>query len=308
MLRSTLFVAARHFAARLPRFRGRNRAVLSLLPALGLKGRHIVVDATLTEPTTYRARLDMHSWLQRMAFVNDGYEAETVRMLLRLLGASPGYLLDVGANIGLIAIPAALLSRQHVVAIEAVPDNVAAFRHNMALNRAEDLIDLVPTATGDVAGRVDIQVEGNLKHGEGSGTANILALGSTYECERIQIEVTTIDDLLSSGRIGADCGVMKIDTDGYDLKVLYGARSLLGRCRPVIFGEFAAGCLAWHGQTVDDVQRFATDMDYEVWAATEHDTRRFSRSFDSASFQQDLLLVPSEKSQAVLRSVMPSPA
>lgn len=299
MLRSSLFIAAGRIASRLPHFRGRNRAVLSLLPALGLKDRHLHVDAKLGEPTPYLARLDMHSWLQRLAFVDGGYEPQTARLLVQLLQAAPGYLLDVGANVGLISIPAALLARRRVVAIEAIADNVDALRRNIALNDAGDLVDVIPTAIGDIAGKVDIQVEGNLKKGQGTGTANILAAGSNYECERIQIDVTTLDNLVAQGRIAPACGVVKIDTDGYDLKVLQGGRSFIQSCRPVIFGEFSAHCLKWHGQTIEDVRAFAAELGYRVWAAAGHDPITFRASFDNEKFSQDLLLVPSERAAAL---------
>jgi FkbM family methyltransferase len=227
--------------------------------------------------------------------VNGGYEAETVRLLLRLLEASPGYLLDIGANVGLIAIPAARMSNRKVVAIEAVPDNAAALAHNISMNSLGDSIRVIPMGVGEVQAKVDIQVEGDLKDGQGTGSANILPNGSTYQCERIQIEVTTLDLLLSEKRIDATCGVVKIDTDGYDLKVLQGGTTFLERSRPIVFGEFAAPCLAWHGQTVDDVKQFAASHDYVAWAADGHGSSLFRPEADRATFVQDLLLVPSEK-------------
>jgi FkbM family methyltransferase len=293
MLRSRVFLAAGQVASRLPHFRGRNRAVLSLIPALGLGGEHIFVDAQLHEPVAYRARLDMHSWLQRLAFVNGGYEAATVRLLSRLLDASPGYLLDVGANIGLISIPAALLTGRRVWALEAVPDNVTALRGNIAMNAIQDSITVVATAVGDVPGKFEIQVEGDLKTGEGTGTASIMAAGSTHPCVRIPIEVTTIDKLHAEGTLPDGCGVIKIDIDGYDLKALIGGRNFLGQSRPVVFGEFQAICQGWHGQTIEDVQKFAAGLGYELWPMAAKG--QFTRDIDVHTFKQDALLVPSER-------------
>jgi FkbM family methyltransferase len=269
------FLAAGRFSAALPPFRGKARAVLALYKVLGLTGRHVRVQARMRRPARFEVELDLHAWLQRLAFVTGGYEAGTVELLLALHGNSDGYLLDVGANVGFIAIPFALRSKARVVAVEAVPDNVAVLRRNVAANSLDSAITIVPLALGTAPGRVQIQVEGDLHAGDGTGTANILPDGSTYDCVRQEIEVTTLDLLDLPPR----CAVIKLDTDGYDLKVLQGGVQFLARERPLIFGEFSAHCLAWHGQTVADVVAFARAQRYDVYR------------FDGA---EDLLLVPVE--------------
>lgn len=314
-LNARIFEAVGRLVVRLPHVRGRTRACLLLFDLLGLKSRHTFVQVRLTAPVPYAARLDLHSWLQRIAFLTGEYEAETVTFLLKLQQAAGrgGYMLDVGANIGLISIPFALSlageQAKHlplVVSVEAVPDNAAALRHNIALNSAAHLISVLQMALGDRAGTVDIQVEGDLASGEGTGTANILPTGSTldpngrYECVRTPIEVVALDALLDAGQIAAGCSVVKIDTDGYDLKVLQGGRKFIGECRPVIFGEFSAHCLAWHGQSVDDVVAFADSLNYVVWQRRPGTkSPAFSAKVDHQTFAQDLMLVPDEQVTAL---------
>lgn len=300
-----LFVSIGRFSARLPSFKGRTRAFLLLHRALGLEGKHVAVETALQKPVPFTVRLDLHSWLQRIAFLTGSYEADTAEFLVRLHGAHPreGALLDVGANVGLVTIPAALLlarrengepGRTVAVCVEAVPANARALRENVRLSDTSHLIEVIEAAVGEIAKTVDIQVEGNLHDGEGSGTANILADGSSYECVRIPLQVTTIDSLAAEGRFPSPCSVVKIDTDGYDLKVLQGAEAFLRRDRPVIFGEFSAHCMRWHGQSVEDVVVLARDLSYEVWPRRKGGGWDFSKDVRRESFGQDLLLVPSE--------------
>ena len=175
---------------------------------------------------------------------------------------------------------------------------------NVALNHAERLVSVVEIALGESPGTVDIQVEGDLKQGEGTGTANILPVGSTldpngtYECVRIPLQVSTLDALLESDLLAPSCSVMKIDTDGYDLKVLQGGGRFLKTSRPAIFGEFSAHCLRWHGQGIDDVVQFATSMNYMVWQRLDSTTWQFTRDLTPDTFVQDLLLVPSERANS----------
>lgn len=87
---------------------------------------------------------------------------------------------------------------------------------------------------------------------------------------------------------------MKIDTDGYDLKVLQGASQLIERDRPIIYGEFAAHCMNWHGQTVGDVVDFAKAKHYSTYGKLPG-MWRFSKTINAVDFIQDLLLVPDEE-------------
>jgi hypothetical protein len=104
--RQRLFTAFGRYAHRLPKVRGRNRVFLELFKILGLANHHTYITADLPSPVPYRVRLDLHSWLQRIAFLAGEYEADTTRHLIRLHQLSgPGYFLDVGANIGLISVP-----------------------------------------------------------------------------------------------------------------------------------------------------------------------------------------------------------
>lgn len=276
----------------LPHFRGKTRLLLLLGKVLGLEGRHIRVRTRLRRPVRFEVELDLHAWAQRVAFLTGAYEADTVELLIALhrrMGRG-GWFLDVGANVGLLAIPFAKATQQRVVAVEAVPDNVAALRRNIGMNELDARITVLPFALGAASGVAQIQVEGDLRAGEGTGTANILPDGSAYECVRQEVEVRTLDALTE---LPPGCTLIKIDTDGYDLKVLEGAVQFLERERPLIYGEFAAHCLGWHQQSIADVAEFADAHRYDVWLRIEPGWK-FRPYSPGIAFSQDLLLVPRE--------------
>jgi len=289
----------------LPAFRGKVRIFLLLYRLLGLSGRSIVVEVTLSRPVKYQMHLDLRSWLQRLAFLTGSYEPLTVLFLERLRATvkPTGYLLDVGANIGTISIPFALRSanestlssdgRVLVMAVEAVSDNVDALRKNINLNKLCSVVPIFPFGLGDISKTVRIQVEGDLSAGAGTGTANIMADDSNWECVTQSIEIKRLDEL----DLPTNCAVMKIDVDGYDLKVLQGGVDFLRRARPVVFGEFAAHCMNWHGQSLDDVVRFCSSIEYLVCMRLA-DSYKFTEKLDHDRFVQDLLLVPRELAAA----------
>jgi FkbM family methyltransferase len=300
-LRSWIFVAIARISSHLPAFKGRTRIFLLLHQVLGLTHQRILVHAKLRKPIPYFARLDLQSWLQRIAFLTGAYEGETVNFLRRLSQSRSerGYLLDIGANIGMITVPFAMMARDgastrpSVVAVEAVPDNTRALEINIKLNQLDGDVTVIGSALGDVEKIIQIQVEGDLLRGEGSGTANILADDSTYACVTQSMRLLTLDGLLESGVINPECAVIKIDTDGYDLKVLQGGIRFLAASRPVIFGEFSAHCLQWHQQSIVDVIAFAESQNYRL-LYRQDGSIRFDAQPPAGGFRQDLLLIPFE--------------
>lgn len=290
---------------RLPNFRGKVRFLLALYKFMGLEQRHFSLSTTLHHPISFKVRLDLFCKHERMAFFMDRYESGTVEFLYRLWEPGETFL-DVGANVGLIAIPFSLLcnasnkgqvgektNQKSTYCIEAVAANRESLEINVGLNDLMEQIEVIGSAVGDSEKDVEIKVEGNQKSGEGTGTASIMPDGSTYECERIPLHVTTIDKLVTEGKLPGNCGLIKIDTDGYDLFALMGAKSLIEKARPIIYGEFMAHCLSWHDQSIDDVQAYFGSLGYRIY------TRRQGWSFralgDGAPYVQDALCVPEEK-------------
>jgi FkbM family methyltransferase len=287
-----------------PGFRGKVRLGMRMYDWLGLHGIHIPVETTLRFPTPYRVRLDMHCQHERMALLMNGYEAHTTRFLSRCSRGS-GYLLDIGANIGLIGVPYALLrkrsprnaSQRMVYCIEPIRANYNALVKNILLNDLDREVSCINCGVGADHGAVEIQVEGNLAEGEGTGTANILPTGSTYACERIPLIITSVDRLIDDGVLQGRCDVMKLDTDGYDFFALQGATQLLSGDRPIVFGEFMDGCLKWHGQTIDDVQRFVQGFDYRMFVRKGNGFK-FKAFSNNGTYIQDVLMIPSERLSA----------
>jgi FkbM family methyltransferase len=281
----------------LPNFRGKVRLAKQLKTFFGLDNHHILETVQLITPQHYSVALDLHSWHEFLAFIEGEYEAGTVRFLVRCYD-NQGVFLDIGANIGLISPPFAATidptseaTTPFVYSVEAVKSNYLRLVDNIRLNGRQSTIMPIGKAVGEYEKSVEIQVEGNVKDGEGTGTANILATDSNHTCERIPLTITTLDNLKASGQIQRRCSLMKIDVHGYDFFVLQGAKQLLSDDRPIIFGEFNSHCLAWHGHSHDDVRSYLEQFEYEV----------FSKSGKSWNFiaykhvDQDLLMVPKEK-------------
>ena len=81
-----------------------------------------------------------------------------------------------------------------------------------------------------------------------------------------------------------------------------GAAKYLNQCRPIVYGEFMAHCLGWHGQTIEDVETYLKPLSYKVFA--RRDGWRFAPLSSPAPFVQDALCVPTEAVDRMRESVL----
>jgi FkbM family methyltransferase len=146
------------------------------------------------------------------------------------LASFGGKMIDVGANYGYYTcLWAGARVDNRVFALEASPRNVGPLRANVCKNHLEPRV----TVLGVAAGRDDGTVALTLGPEDQSGWAGIIRSGDPTA---VQVPCVRIDRVASE--IGWDIvDVLKVDVEGADTWVLYGAERLLkaGRIRHVFF-------------------------------------------------------------------------
>jgi FkbM family methyltransferase len=160
-------------------------------------------------------------------------EPETLRWLEDL--TVNDVLWDVGANIGLYSIYAAIARGVRVVAFEPSPFNLESLARNVALNHLQDRISVVPVGLSSTSGLALLRMS-SIERGEGHNT-----LGETYgqSGRPIQDPTTfptvglTADDAVSSLRLPAPTH-LKLDVDGIEGLILKGAPAVLAGVRSVL--------------------------------------------------------------------------
>lgn len=174
------------------------------------------------------------------------YESEELAIIARHYAG--GTFVDVGGNVGNHAVYAAkILNAARVIVFEPEPLAADICEINAALNRCEDRIHIHRVALSDAAGRARaLHAEHNL-----GGTSLVPAQDG-------EIDLVRGDAVLH----GEQIGFVKIDTEGFELKVLEGLVETIDRCRPPLFIEvennnveaFRAFCDA-HGYAVAEEYR-----------------------------------------------------
>jgi FkbM family methyltransferase len=146
-------------------------------------------------------------------------------------------LIDVGANVGMYTIWAAKTRGTRVFAFEPESQNYALLNRNILLNGLEPIVSAYCLALSDVAGLSQLHLSqfapGNSCHSLGERV--------NFKHEPMQPAFSQgcisarLDDLVASGAI-AEPDHIKIDVDGFEPKVIAGARRIIegGKLRSLL--------------------------------------------------------------------------
>jgi FkbM family methyltransferase len=166
-----------------------------------------------------------------------------------------GLFVDVGANYGYYSLLWAGVSRANkVVAFEAVEENADALAHNAKINSVENHIQVENKALGKFHETMNFDLM------ESSQTT----WGGLTQSKDSGFEVTVhrLDEFLAEDSL---IDVLKIDVEGADTWVLYGAERLLKRKRiRNVFFEENSERQKQLGIKPNEVKEFLGDMGYLV--------------------------------------------
>lgn len=186
---------------------------------------------------------------------NDWDSQPEIELLRRGRLRSGARVFDLGAHQAVVAL---LLSRivgstGEVVAVEAEPHNVRVAEENGRLNGSANL-RVLHAAVADKPGRLLFSESLNGSVAPGGPTG------------KVDVDAVTVDGL--ADRFGAP-DVVFIDVEGYEAKVLHGARGTLNRRSSDFFVEVHdKETLAEAGTSAEDVVSAFTNNGYECLAAS----------------------------------------
>ena len=137
-------------------------------------------------------------------------------------------LLDVGGNVGLTSVPVAAMGRR-VFVFEPVPLNLRVLKLAACFNGFGERFTLVGAAVGAAEGEVDVFVpqgrSDNAALGESVSTANVGGQAARTPVRMVALDAWAAGALSPSDL--ASVWLVKIDVQGFELRVMEGARGLL---------------------------------------------------------------------------------
>ena len=197
------------------------------------------------------------------------YEVEPLEFTLSRLQAGSTFV-DVGANIGVFALPVArkVGSSGCVLAIEPSSNVFPYLKRNIILNGSSN-VRLRQCAAFDSDSEILRFYEAPIDH-FGMG-----ALAAQFHTKPVAVPAQTLDRILDEERIGR-VTLLKVDVEGFEGAVFRGAKRLLtGDDPPLIVFEFSDWAEARVlGGRVGDAQWVLRGYGYHIWRLSDFACKR----------------------------------
>jgi FkbM family methyltransferase len=172
--------------------------------------------------TTYRRALALVQTPEQ----NNLSEPETTRWINEFEEGAT--LLDIGANVGIFTVYAAVIKKAKVYSFEPSSQNFFLLNRNILANNLSDMVTPFPIALSN-ENKIDFLYLSSLEIGDSGNSAgedtNFLLQERTSGL-RHGTAIATIDRLIEDGLIESPDHI-KIDVDGIEPKILQGATNLL---------------------------------------------------------------------------------
>ena len=162
--------------------------------------------------------------------------------------------IDVGANVGTFTVPMALAVGRSGFVYSFEPQRIVyqVLCANLAINSLSDYVDPLRLAAGAKDGTASVPLINPFQANNNVGGVRLNAPSDASET----VPVITIDSLNLPA-----CALIKIDVEGMEHEVLFGASETVKRCRPAIFAE----CLPGDDANEAGLKAFFEAHDYKAW-------------------------------------------
>ena len=163
-----------------------------------------------------RVRISVHH-----RYVDETYEPEVFALLKRDLGADDVFF-DVGAYIGLYSIILArrLSKNGKIYAFEPAPESRKLLEGHLKLNGVNGKVEVVAAAVGEKCGRAEMFTMGDHIQNSLSKTA----LGTNPAIRPTGVDMVSLDAFCAKESVIP--AWVKVDTEGWELRVLQGAEDI----------------------------------------------------------------------------------
>jgi len=189
-----------------------------------------------------------------------GIYEHSISQLLSALTKPGTYLFDVGANIGLTAIPVlAWGENKWVVSFEPSANTLGYLEQTQAGSGYGERWRIVGKAVGRAKGTTDFFISS----AELGDYDSLVDTGRSGLRTKLTVEVTTLDATWEE--LGCPpVSMIKMDIEGAETEALAGAQKLIDSQKPSIILEWYEGNLKAYGHDSGSLLKIAEDLGYQV--------------------------------------------
>lgn len=192
-------------------------------------------------------------------------------------------IIDVGANIGLVSLKSSKLTSASgaVHSFEPDPINFERLTKNIELNNFSNITSN-RLGLGDINGAFELETidENNL------GMHRIALQGAKQNST--QITVITLDEYLDNNTLER-VDIIKIDVEGFEMKVLNGAKKCLNKYHPILFIELDDLFLQAQGDSAEILITFIEEQGYTITRCDTEEQITSKMNFTNCHF--DILCI-----------------
>jgi len=192
-------------------------------------------------------------WFATM-FDSSIHEPSTTHLFARLARSADG-IMDIGAHLGWFTCIGAALSKGSVYSFEMDEENVTRLRSNVELNDQLESVRIEQLAVTDGTGRVTY-----FKSLGAASPKHTLSTKKNGGNRRVEVSSTSVDAYCRN-RVES-LGLLKIDVEGAELKVLKGAMDTLRQFSPDILVEVHPKRLRETGGSAQEVLKLLVQNGY----------------------------------------------
>jgi len=162
------------------------------------------------------------------------YESQ-LQQVIDLLVKPEQVVYDIGANIGFLALMFARRTgpNGHVIAFEALPDNINRLRKNVEVNGYQDRVTIIEAAVQDEVGTAEFLVGPSDATGKVMGSAGRKTIEYS---EKINVKAISIDAFIDNS-INRLPDIVKMDVEGGEVLALPGMAKLFQSNPPLLLIE-----------------------------------------------------------------------
>jgi FkbM family methyltransferase len=188
------------------------------------------------------------------------YGVEHFFPLLRQLGFAPRHVVDVGANRGMWTRAAFKYFRDPVYTLVEPQDHLRSYSQDLVAQGCK--LNWINAGCGDFCGTLPLIVS----HRDDSST--FVDWHKNPTAQRITVPMITLNQIVASSDAGLP-EMVKIDAEGFDLKVLAGASDLLGKTDIFLIEAVAWGAGGAYDNSVAEVVRVMAKAGYNLMDITD---------------------------------------
>jgi FkbM family methyltransferase len=196
-----------------------------------------------------------HTWANGIV-----WDKDLIREFYLLLSRqNPDFIvIDLGAQTGSFSLLAKYFPDSRWYAFEPIREAAEALKVNLFLNGINN-VSVYQVAASDFSGRAVLKMPDMNEWGLSTMGANVLRFVSIAERE---IDCIDLDSFVAANHID-QVHFMKLDTEGWELHILKGAKNLIIRDRPIILMEYNETNMKQCGVIKKEVDDFLQSMGYD---------------------------------------------